>query len=66
MLLSIMDAMDHVGQRLTDLQTDVIGEIQRVSFPLTTTRRQHERLRVELDARADIDKLLIFRNPEDD
>jgi putative Mg2+ transporter-C (MgtC) family protein len=66
MLLSIMDAMDHVGQRLADFQSDVIGEIQRVSFPLAATKRQHERLRAELDARADIEKLLTFRDPEDD
>jgi putative Mg2+ transporter-C (MgtC) family protein len=66
MLLSIMDAMDHVGQRLTDFQTDVIGEIQRVSFPLATTTRQHKRLQANLSARAEIDKLLTFRDPEDD
>jgi hypothetical protein len=33
---------------------------------LATTKRQHERLRAELDARPDIDKLLTFRDAEDD
>lgn len=66
MLQSILDAMDHAGQRLTDIQTDAIGELQRVSFPLAATRRQHERLRTELNARPDIDKLFTFRDPEDD
>jgi putative Mg2+ transporter-C (MgtC) family protein len=66
MLRSILDAMDHEGQRLTDIQTDVIGELQRVSFPLAATKRQHERLRAELDARPEIDKLFTFRDPEDD
>jgi putative Mg2+ transporter-C (MgtC) family protein len=66
MLKSVLDAMDHVSQRFTDIQTDVIGELQRVSFSLATTKRQHERLRAELDARPDIDKLLTFRDPEDD
>jgi putative Mg2+ transporter-C (MgtC) family protein len=66
MMQSILEAMDHINQRLTDIQTDAIGEIQRITFPLSTTRREHERLRANLNARADIDKLLIFRDPEDD
>jgi putative Mg2+ transporter-C (MgtC) family protein len=66
MLQSILDAMDHAGQRLTDIQSDAIGELQRVSFPLAATNRQHERLRAELSARPDIDKLFTFRDPEDD
>jgi len=66
MMQSILDAMDHAGQRLTDIEADSIGEVQRVSFPLAATRRQHERLRAELNARPDIDKLLTFRDPEDD
>ena len=63
---SILEAMDHIGQRLTDIQIDAIGEIQRISFPLTTIKRQHERLRAELAGQADINKLLTFREPEDD
>jgi len=63
---SILDAMDHIDQRLTDIQTDAIGEIQRISFPLATTRSKHERLQAELASRADIAKLLKFREPEDD
>ena len=66
MLQSVLGAMDDVHERLTDFQTDVIGEWQRVSFPLATTRRQHERLRVELNGRPNIDKLLTFREQEDD
>jgi len=66
MLQSILDAMDHVGQRFTDIETDVIGELQRISFSLATTKRQHARLRAELDSRPDIDRLLTFRDPEDD
>ena len=66
MMQSILEAMDHIGQRLTDIQIDAIGEIQRISFPLTTIKRQHERLRAELAGQADINKLLTFREPEDD
>jgi putative Mg2+ transporter-C (MgtC) family protein len=66
MLESVLDAMDQVHERLADIQTDVIGEWQRVSFLLATTRRQHERLHIELNGRANIDKLLTFREQEDD
>jgi putative Mg2+ transporter-C (MgtC) family protein len=66
MLQSILDGMDHINQRFCDFQIDAIGDLQRVSFPLAATKRQHERLRAELRARPDIDILLTFRDPEDD
>ena len=52
MLQSILDAMDKAGERLADVERDTIGELQRVSFPLTATKRQHERLRAQLQCRA--------------
>jgi putative Mg2+ transporter-C (MgtC) family protein len=66
MMLSILDSMDQLRQRLMDVQTDAIGELQRVSFSLAATKRQHERLRADLNAKPAIDKLLTFRDPEDD
>jgi putative Mg2+ transporter-C (MgtC) family protein len=66
MLQSVLAAMDQVHERLTDIQTDVIGESKRASFLLATTRRQHERLLLELNGRPDIGKLLTFREQEDD
>ncbi len=66
MLQSILESMDHAGQRLADIQTDAVGELQRISFPLAATKRQHERLRLELNSRPEIEKLLTFRDPEDD
>jgi putative Mg2+ transporter-C (MgtC) family protein len=66
MLASILAAMDHVEQRLTDVQTDAIGDLQRISFPLAATKRQHERLRGELNANPEISQLLTFRDAEDD
>jgi putative Mg2+ transporter-C (MgtC) family protein len=66
MLKSILDSMDHARQRLTDVETDAIGDLQRVSFPLTATKRQHEQLRGRLLAEPDIDALFTFRDPEED
>ena len=36
------------GQRLTDVQTAAIGVLQRVSFPLAATMRQHKKVLAEL------------------
>jgi putative Mg2+ transporter-C (MgtC) family protein len=66
MLISILDAMDKAGERLCNMERDAIGELQRVSFSLTTTRNHHERLRAKLNDEPAIDALLTFRDPEED
>ena len=66
MLTSILDAMDKAGERLSCVERDAIGELQRVSFAVTATKKQHERLRVHLNAEPAIDTLLTFRDPEED
>jgi putative Mg2+ transporter-C (MgtC) family protein len=65
-LQSILDAMDKEGQRLSDVETNAIGNIQRVIFPLNATTRQHKRLHTELHAKPGISNLFTFRDPEDD
>ncbi len=66
MLTSILDAMDKAGERLTNVERDAIGELQRVSFAVTATKRQHESLLMKLRAEPAIDALLTFRDPEED
>jgi putative Mg2+ transporter-C (MgtC) family protein len=66
MLTSILDAMDTTKERLTGVERDAIGALQRVSFPVTATKKQHERLRTKLLAEPAIDALLTFRDPEED
>lgn len=66
MLTSILHAMDKAGERLTNIDKDTIGELQRVSFPLTATKKQHERLRAQLIGQPAIDVLHTFRDPEED
>ena len=66
MMESILKAMDVAGERLNGVETDAIGDIQRVSFSLTVTKRQHERLHGKLAAEPGIDALLTFRDPEED
>lgn len=66
MLTSILDAMDKTGERLNSMERDAIGELQRVSFALTATKMQHERLRLQLRAEPAIETVLTFRDPEED
>jgi hypothetical protein len=66
MLQSILDAMDRSGQRLPDVEANTVGDLQRVTFPLSATNRQHETLNAELSGRPGIEKLFTFRDPEDD
>ena len=66
MLKSILDAMDKAEERLTGVERDTIGTLQRISFALTATKKQHERLRGKLLGEPAIDALLTFRDPEED
>jgi putative Mg2+ transporter-C (MgtC) family protein len=66
MLKSILDAMDKAGERLTDVQNDAIGDLQRVSFALSATRRKHDRLREKLLSEPAISALFTFRDLEED
>ena len=66
MMASILGAMDTAGERLTGVERDSIGELQWLSFPLTATKKQHERVRGRLLADPSIDALLTFRDPEED
>ena len=66
MLQSILDALDRAGERLADYQADAIGALQRISFSVIATRRQHERIIAGLRAEPAIDALLHFRDPEED
>ncbi|MFP5237580.1 MAG: MgtC/SapB family protein [Acidobacteriota bacterium] len=66
MLQCILDAMDKSGERLAAVERDTIGELQRVSFVLTATKRQHERVKTFLQAETAISALHTFRDPEED
>ena len=66
MLKSILDAMDKAGERLTTFDSSAIGALQRVSFTITATKREHERLHGQLLTEPAIDAVLNFRDPEED
>jgi putative Mg2+ transporter-C (MgtC) family protein len=66
MMQVILNAMDAAGERLANVERDTIGEFERVSFSLTTTKKRHERLRDRLLEEPAIGALLTFRDPEED
>jgi putative Mg2+ transporter-C (MgtC) family protein len=66
MLTAILEAMDKAGERLSGVERDQIGEVDRVSFTLTATRKKHDILGGQLKAEPAIKKLLTFRDPEED
>ena len=65
MLQSILDALDKAGERLADVETNPIGDLQRITFPLSAVRRQHELVHEYLVAQPGISKLITFPEPED-
>jgi hypothetical protein len=48
------------------LDQENIGELVRLSFSISTSRRSHERLLATLNAAPAIDEVLTFHDPEDD
>jgi putative Mg2+ transporter-C (MgtC) family protein len=65
-LASILEAMDKSRERFSGVESDAIGELQRVSFSVTATKKQHDRLHGQLTAERAIDALFTFRDPEED
>ena len=66
MLQSILAAMDKAGQRLTGLENDAIGALQRVTFTLVASKNHHKQLHANLAAQPSIDALLTFQDPEEE
>jgi putative Mg2+ transporter-C (MgtC) family protein len=66
MLQSILSAMDKGGERLTGVESDAIGDLQRVSFSVTATNKRHRSIHGALLALPGIQALFTFRDPEED
>jgi putative Mg2+ transporter-C (MgtC) family protein len=66
MSMAILNAMDRAQHRLTGLEQENIGELNRLSFSVATSHRGHERLQTTLNAVPAIDEVLTFHDPEED
>jgi putative Mg2+ transporter-C (MgtC) family protein len=66
MLTSILDTLDKEHKHLGVVDHDVIGDLRRVSFSLTASKRQHDRLHLRLIAHPAIVDLKTFADSEED
>jgi putative Mg2+ transporter-C (MgtC) family protein len=65
MLQDILDSLDKAGEPLSDVESNAIGELRRVTFPLRATNSKHKLVRGFLMAQPAVSNLLTFRDPED-
>jgi putative Mg2+ transporter-C (MgtC) family protein len=65
-LNSILKVMDSFNQRLSGVESNSISDLQRISFSVTTTKRQHEHLRAKLLTEPAITVLHTYFDPEED
>jgi hypothetical protein len=64
--LAVLQALDRYGIRLAEMQRDAIAQIQRVTFPVLATHREHLQLEANLRSDAAVDRLLTFHDLEDE
>jgi putative Mg2+ transporter-C (MgtC) family protein len=66
MSLSLLGVMDRQNRPLKYAETQPIGDLARVMFPVSATQRAHSRLLAELKVAPDIQSVAAFRDPEDE
>jgi putative Mg2+ transporter-C (MgtC) family protein len=66
MQLAILKVLDSVGQRLSVLDRDNIGGIERVSFIITATHKIHARIHHQLQADDATDQVVVFKDTEEE
>jgi putative Mg2+ transporter-C (MgtC) family protein len=66
MSIALLHVMDRESRQLTEVVSEPIGLLQRLSFDVTGTRRLHLRLLTELKACPAVDEVLAYRDPEDE
>jgi putative Mg2+ transporter-C (MgtC) family protein len=66
MTAAVLHAMDRENRRLSGVNRDTIGDLERVSFSVATTRRGHRRMKEQLEAAPAIDEVHTYRDVEDE
>jgi putative Mg2+ transporter-C (MgtC) family protein len=64
--LALLHVMDRANRHLTEVVSEPVGALQRLSFDVTGSNRMHQRLQAELKACPAIDDVHAFRDPEDE
>lgn len=63
---AILRAMDKENRRLDEIENQPIEQMQRLLFSMMATRNSHLRLQADMRASPAIEKLLTFRDTEDE
>jgi putative Mg2+ transporter-C (MgtC) family protein len=66
MSMAVLKAMDSVGRRLDQIENQPIEQIQRLLFSMNATRRSHLRMQAALSTSPEIEKVLTFKDTEDE
>lgn len=66
MQMAILHALDSVGLRLNVLERDNVAGLERVAFSVMATSKVHQRLLMELRASDATDKVVVYRDSEDE
>ena len=64
--IAMLAAMDRLHRRLDEVEESTFGDLLRISFELSATRRVHLQLLDVMQQSPAIDKILTFRAEEDD
>jgi hypothetical protein len=66
MTAAILKAMDKEKRRLDEIENQPVGHMQRLLFSISATRRSHQRLEAAISTSPEIEKVLTFRDTEDE
>src|SRR5580698_11350522 len=66
MYSAMLQVLDAAGERLSILERESVGGLERISFVIKATRRKHERLVGELRAKDAADHVMVFNDPEEE
>lgn len=66
MMAEVLDAMDCANRRLAEVQQDIFDQIERISFSVVATHKQHRQLLECLREKKSIERVLTFRDPEEE
>ena len=66
MYSAILQVLDAAGERLSVLERESVGGLERIAFVIKATRRKHEILIGELRAKDATDQVMAFNDPEEE
>jgi putative Mg2+ transporter-C (MgtC) family protein len=66
MYVAILSVLDRLNVRLNVIEKDSVAELQRVTFLVSTDRKQHARILDELKAADDTDTVIAFHDEEEE